>query len=779
MRSRSQVATRVRSWLAGALLLLSSGAAAATEGPGSSLQPALLDVSVNGRRSAEPMLFLRDSDGAFYASEAALQAWRIRLPASAAVRHEGETWYRIDGIAALRATFSPQDQAIAIDADPALFDRQRDDLAQIDEAEMTAPGSGGFVNYDVLFEHASGETNLSGVFELGAFTRRGVAVTSFIAGAGDGGSRLVRLESSWTIDRPASLTSIRIGDGISSSGPGGVPVRFAGFQYARNFAVQPGYVTMPLPMLQGSAAVPSVVDVYVNNALQASREVQPGPFEIANVPVQSGGGTVHLVVHDLLGREIVSEQSYYASARMLRRGLHDFSYEAGFLRRGFGIENNRYGELMASTTHRYGLSDHLTAEAHVQAGESVQMAGVALTASVFDLGLVGGSVSVSRSDRGTGARGAVSVEHHTARFSFGVRSEYSTRDYSFLGIAGGERLPRITTQAFADLPVLGGSVGLSLLHRDHRDRADETLAGLFVRHRIGSAASVQLYARRVVAGERQTIAGLAVALALGGRRSASASFERKGRSSLGHASYQSNPPAGPGGGYRVTAGLGTTDSIEGAYTHNFRSASLGAQAAYADGRTGLRLSAAGGLGLIGKRIFASRTLGSSFAAVRVEGYPGVRVYADNQLLGVTDRDGIVIGPALRAYERNVLRVDEGDLPIDVRLDRNEIAVRPFARTGAVVRFSARRERGVLMRVRLEDGGLLPAGASITVEGRGGVHVAVSGGEVYVPDLAGTARLRADWAGRSCGFSAIVPGGDDPQPRLDGLVCREVDTYAAR
>ena len=63
-------------------------------------------------------------------------------------------------------------------------------------------------------------------------------------------------------------------------------------QYARNFAVQPGYLTMPLPIASGTAAVPSVVDVYVNNTLQGQQQVAPGPFELSNVPVPSGNGTV-------------------------------------------------------------------------------------------------------------------------------------------------------------------------------------------------------------------------------------------------------------------------------------------------------------------------------------------------------------------------------------------------------------------------------------------------------------------------------------------------------
>src|SRR6185295_4742366 len=198
------------------------------------------------------------------------------------------------------------------------------------------------------------------------------------------------------------------------------PVRFAGIQYARNFAVQPGYITMPLPGVSGSAAIPSVVDVYVNSTLQGQQQVSPGPFELRNVPVPSGGGRVQLVIHDLLGREIVSEQSYYASAQLLRGGLHDFSWEAGFLREAFGRRSNRYGSFFASTTHRYGFSDRMTGEATAQLSKSTQMAGAAMTAILFDLAQIGGSVAVSHSRDHVGFRAAASFERHARTFSVGV-----------------------------------------------------------------------------------------------------------------------------------------------------------------------------------------------------------------------------------------------------------------------------------------------------------------------------------------------------------------------
>ena len=779
MPIRSSLSAGTSLGLLALLSLAASPAPASETEAGEALQPALLQVSVNGQRQADPLLLLQDGHGGLYASEAALRQWRIRRPAVQPVRYEGENYYRIDDLPTLRAAISAQDQSLRIEAGPGLFERQRSVFGSTEPIEMTETGRGGFFNYDLFAEYFQGRASLNGALEFGVFTPGGVGVSSFTAQAGSGGERLTRLETGWTIDRPDSLSSIRIGDSITAGGQGTVPLRFAGFQFARNFAVRPGFITMPVPVLEGSAAVPSVVDVYVNNALQGSREVGPGPFELSNVPVQTGGGTVQLVMRDLLGRQVVSEQSYYASAALLRRGLHDFSYELGFVRQGFGVRSNDYGEPIASTSHRYGLTDKITLEGHLQASKSNQLAGAGINLALFDLGLLGASASVSRSERGTGGFVSASFERRTSGFSFGLRSELASAGYAYNGMTDEHRQPRLTAQAFADLPLLGGAFGLNLIHRDHRDRDNESLAGLFTNFRVSSTAAVQLFARRTVAGQAQTVLGGHLSLSLGGRRSALASVEYRNGAFSHHISAQQDAPPGVGSSYRTVAAIGPVESVETVFTHNFNEATVRGHVSRVGGSTGVRLSASGAFGLIGSRSFASRRLGSSFAAVQVGDYAGVRVYADNQLVGVTDEDGVVMVPSLRAFDRNMISIEEEDLPIEAQVAETAVAVRPFARSGTIVRFAPRRERGVLMQVRLEDGSNLPAGAEVSVEGGAGSYVAVSGGELYVPDLAGAAVLSASWGGRSCRFNVSVPDDGDPQPRLTGLVCRGGDSYAAR
>jgi outer membrane usher protein len=763
--------------LAGSAPALASGAATA-----SPLEPTLLEVVVNGQGSDEPLLLQRDSSGGLYASEAQLREWRIRLPSVAPITIDGEAWYRIDNDPGLSATLSGAEQSLRIDARPDLFERQSSSLSGLDAVEMTPSGTGGWLNYDILAEYRSGGIGLNGAIEAGAFTRFGVGSSSFVASSSAGRSRLVRLETSWSIDRPEKLTSTRIGDGVTTGGNGVAPLRFAGIQYARNFATRPGYLTMPLPTLEGSAAVPSVVDVYVNNTLQGSREVTPGPFELTNIPIQSGGGTVQLVTRDLLGRQVVTQQSYYASSLLLRRGLHDFSYEIGFVRSGFGVRSNDYGGLLASTSHRYGVTDAITVEGHAQASRDTQVAGAGVSLSFFDLGTIGAAANFSRSPRGNGALLSGSVERRSTGLSLGIRAEYASAGYSFVGIGEDNRPPRLSAQAFADLPLLGGSIGLNYIHRDRRGgEEDESVAGIFGNVPLIDGMTMQVFARRAVAGKAQTVLGAHVSFALGGRRSASASVEYRADGGFSHnISVQEDAPSGIGGGYRASTNVSDgRRTMESVYTYNTTLATLGAHVSRAGGGTGVRLSARGSLGLIGGRPFAARSLGGSFARVQVGRQAGVRVYADNQLIGVTGVDGSIVVPSLRPFDRNVIRIEEADLPLEVQISETEVPVRPFARAGATVRFGVRRERGVLLQLSLEDGSALPAGALVRVDGTADMHVAVSGGEVYIPALDGTASLEASWEGGDCRLQVTVPQTDDPQPRLAGLICRRTQAIAAR
>jgi outer membrane usher protein len=760
------------------LLTCLSGTAIAA--PAASPRPLLLEMTVNESPVEEPQLFLSGPGGALYASETALRRVRLHLHRTETIRYDGETFYRIDDVPSLHAALSEAGQSITIDADPSLFETQSAEIGGTPLPHMTRPANGLFLNYDLYAEHSNGQSTASGAFEINGFTAAGVATSSFVAHAGAGGTSALRLETSFTIDRPDRMTSLRIGDSVARGGVGAAPFRFAGLQYGRNFATQPGFITMPLPSLSGSAALPSTIDVYVNNALQGSKEVQPGPFQVSRVPVEAGGGSIRLVMRDVLGREIVVDQDYYASRDLLRRNLRDFSYEVGFIRKDFGVTSGSYGPLMASASERWGLSDVITVEGHAAATAQVQNLGAGLEVLVGRLGILTGqaAMAVRRGRVSTQLSGG--LQHVSNNLSFGIQGQMTGRSYDNVGAFTLPQSPRTTLDGFADFQLARRiSIGLNAIVRTRYGAPSERIAGANARIALGRIGGLQLYARYAAAEHRSVAVGLSFSLLLQSRRSASLSVDNEQGRPTAYAELQSNPPAGTGSGWRINAEAGAVDSIGGAFTINMPASSVTLEAVQTGSQTGLRASAAGSIGLVDGRAFASRRLGDSFASVSVGAYPGVRIYADNQLVARTDKSGRAIVPGLRSYESNQIRIEDADLPIEAQLAASEVGVRPFARTGVLVAFTPVATSGIVLWVRTPDGATLPAGASVAIDRRQDGTIVAPGGMIYVPDAAGAIGLTVRWEGHACRVAITVPTGAGPQPVLRGVVCHAQDRVAAR
>ena len=769
-----------RSWWSSASLLglLAAGPVAAIPQPPPRVAPAalvdtLVMVTVNGVTSGEPVTLLRGAGNSFYASRAMLAAWRITTAAAPAIVRGGVEYRLLNAIPGLALEFAEAEQSLAITAAPEILGHTRlayPDLALGDEV---VGGTGAFVNYDVTAQLAAGDVSVAGLFEAGIFTRWGVGTTSFLGNLASGAARLTRLATNWTIDDPAKMRSIRLGDSVSRGGAGGAPLRFGGVQVARNFAVQPGFVTFPLPSIAGSAALPSVVDIYVNGTRSDSRDLPPGPFQIIDVPIVTGGGDIQLVVRDLLGRETLFSQSYYAAPTLLRRGLHDYSYEAGLLRRSFGVESNDYGAMMVSATHRYGITDSLTGEVHGEATRHVQVAGAAAAMVVRQLGHVEASLAASHSGRGAGAWGRLGLERRTGRLTLGASAELSSKDYQTVGSAPGRLPPASVLQAFAGLPLGFGSLGLSYLRRDGRGEPDAEFASASASVRLGGRASLQLAGRKSLAGEREFAAQASLMLAAGDRASASTGVSLSdGQASL-TAAYEKYRPVGEGVGYRLAASVGRVDRLDARIGLNSRFGSHEAQLTWTDGKTGVRLSTAGGIGIIAGGAFASRPLSQSFARVKVGDYANVRVYADNQLVGRTGPNGTLVLPRLRPFDRNQVRIELADLPWDAHVAGDERSVRPYDRHGIVVDFRAGPARAAIIRVLLATGSPLPPGSTVRLDGAAVDFISAPGGEVYVTGLEARNTAVASWAGGTCRLTFDFTPSAEPQPRLGDVVCAMV------
>ncbi len=333
------------------------------------------------------------------------------------------------------------------------------------------------------------------------------------------------------------------------------------------------------------------------------------------------------------------------------------------------------------------------------------------------------------------------------------------------------RPPALVVQAFAGVPLGPGSLGLSYLRRDGRGEPDVAYLGATGSMRVAGFGSLHLTGRKTLEGNEALSASLTMTRSLGLRTSMSsgASLLRGDRSAT--ATVQRNLPIGDGYGYRLAAFTGATNRLDGKFSLNSGFGTHDAQLTWVDGRSGVRLSTSGGIGLLGGDLFASRRLDHSFASVKVGDYPGVRVYAENQLVGKTDSRGTLIVPRLRPFDRNKLSIDLADLPWDADVSADSRIVRPFARHGIEVEFAAAPANAAIVRILLPDSRPVPTGAIVRLAGDPAEFVVAPGGEAYLAGLRADNRATVSWSRGRCRFDFAFAPSARAQPRLGEFICR--------
>lgn len=733
-------------------------------------------VRINQQEHPETVLLLRRPDGRLMVRGEDLQRWRLRLPQVASFSYQGAIYYPLDALRGLSYQMDEARQELIVEAAPGLFGVT---ALKGTAAGFSRPSSsplGGFMNYDVFANHVQGRTTTSGLLELGGFSHLGAGTTSFLGRDLGGQARYLRLETTWTRDQPAELASLRLGDTIGRAGSWGRSVRFGGVQWATNFATQPGLITFPLPGLAGEAVLPSTVDLYVNNALRLRREVPTGPFSIQDLPIVTGQGEARLVVRDLLGRERVITQPYYASPRLQQQGLHDYSYELGFVRRNFGIASNDYGRMLAVGTHRLGFTDRFTAEARGELLSDQQTVGIGGVLLSPLAGVLSASLATSHSKhRRMGGLLALGFERQTRGLSVGANIQVASPRFTQLGLLPEERAPKAVSQAFISLAVSGyGSFGLSYAHQAFRDREELKLLSASYNASMGRLGFLGVSLLRFLSGEAKTVIALTFTRPLDERTSGSASVTAQPGSEQAAIQVQRSLPAGSGMGYRLLAGAGDSDRREAGLSLQNEFGTYLLETAQSAGQTSFRGSASGGMALLGGNAYLSRRISDSFAVVQVPDYPNVRIYADNQLVARTGADGSALLPRLRPYQKNPVRIEQADLPLDAQIDAVEIDAVPHFRSGSLLQFPVKRSRGALLTVLLENGEPLPAGALAQVVGAQEEFPVGLRGEIYVTGLSDNNRLHVTWRGQSCEIALPFRDTSEPLPHLGTYTCSGVN-----
>ena len=740
-----------------------------------------LQIDINHQELDETVLILRTRDGAILLAEEDLERWRISSPPSFYKRVSGKNYYRLQSITGAKFRLEETTQKLFIEMPPLAFQSLSLDSARAVTTLAGRANFGMFLNYDLLGERASGDSRVSSLIEFGTFNAYGVGIGTFIASHSNTVKRVIRLETGWTYDQPANLASLRLGDTVSrAASTWGIPIRYAGLQYASNFLVQPGFLTMQQQAVTGQAALPSTVEVFVNNALVSRNEVPPGPFSVSNIPVITGQGDVRVVVRDLLGREQISNQPFFASARLLRSGLNDYSYELGKERRNYGVQSNDYGRWLAAATYRRGVNEFFTLEGHAEAmtptQQTVGLNGTWAIGVAGAAGTVNAATAGSRSATGHGYLAALGFDIQKGNLNVSGNWQSSSAGFAQIGLEQGQQAPRQLAN-FSTGYSAGrfGNVGLGYLTRDTRVSPKNAFFSLSYNNNIGTWAYFGAAILKGLGESRVNSVSVFLNIPIDSSTSASVSTQRtigSGGASQANAQIQRGLPAGDGVGYRFQGSHNGPVQAEVSYqnavgTYNLGIASQGGETAY-------RTNISGGLALIGGNVFASRRIVDSFALVQVPGYQNVKVYVDNQVVALTDKNGNALLPRIRPYERSAVTIDSTDLPLDAKVDALALDAVPFFRSGVVLQFPVSRARGATLRIQLANRVALPSGARVQIAQQSEDFPVAADGEVYLSGLSEQNVLYVRWRGQACRIPVTYLASNDPVPYLGIFLCEGVN-----
>nr|WP_112524692.1 fimbria/pilus outer membrane usher protein [Phyllobacterium sp. P30BS-XVII] len=750
-------------------------------------QDLYLEVFINDEPTGLAGAFRQLADGGLSARPEELKEVGLK-PVSSARDKDGSI--RVDRLPDVQYRVDMENQRLYVTTnDEARAAKQIDINPKPDDDHPKAQSSyGAVLNYslfassDNLFSgNAKPFQGISGGFDARFFSPFGTLTQSFTSSASDTDLQgFKRLNTTYTYSDTERLITYRAGDFISGGLQWTRPVYLGGLQVQRNFHLRSDLVTIPIPVISGSAAVPSTLEVYTQNVKTYSGTVPSGPFQVTNFPVFTGSGQAQVVLRDTLGRETKTTLPFYSSSLLLRKGLLDFSGEVGFPRRDFGTESSDYaGDAMGIATVRYGVSDLLTLEGHFEGGVDLLNGGVGVAFPIGGYGVSSLAVAGSSHDGDTGFLVNGSVELSYRNYTVFARMQQAFGNYDDVASVSADtsrlsvfdpagvaifspRVPRSLAQVTVSAPgpFERSNLNLSFTQIEAANGEKNRIIGASFSQTVFKNSS--FYATAFTDLENSDSFGVFAGLTIpfDNNITVTTGYEQTASGASGVVDIAKSERLEEGSyGWRLRTREGDNPDRLASASYRGRYARVQGDVEQFDGNTRASAQIDGALAVAAGGVFATNRINDAFAVVDV-GAPDVEVLSENRPVGRTNRSGKILVPDLNSYEPNTVAIDPKNLPVDASIGSTRNIVVPADRSGVVVDFHVSQTSASAI-VSLVDGTGKPLDAGLRghVDGSTDEFVVGYDGEAFIE------KLRAQ--------NIIVI------ERLDGSSCKAQFTYRAQ
>ena len=759
-----------------ALAIACAQAAPAAAAPQPALSPTVYAVKINGVKVDDGAIVLAARDGSLYVRESDLALWHVRVPtAPATVDYGGSTYVPLSAVNAVGLHVDGAKAEIAFALPVQSFARTVSDARYVSH-NPAQHGVGAFLNYQLYAARYFGQTSVSGAFENGIAFESGVLRNSFNLAA-NGANPFSRMTSTFERDDVGRMRTVRLGDFVSRSDDAGRSVNLAGISIGTDYSLDPSFVWYPGVSVAGTAAVPSSLDLFVNNVRQLHKNVDAGAYEITNLPVVDGSGNVTVLVTDATGAHHFETVPYYFTRDLLKPGVSDYSVSAGFLHTGYDGFGS-YGPGVVVAQERVGLSRAFTGGVHVETGGRRSLLALTSDFLASRFGNVSAALGESFGSLGHGDLVHVAWSYESTRLRLGAVWESRQSGYraaDSLGIAGNayagqtEQFSaglRVTPRAFATL-TYSASNQVGTTGSNAFKFLEATLSSP---SRSGEQRSVTFY-RTIGQGGFGMQAN--VTIPVGDRKYLT---ETVGSTRVGQSGTELRkdlPESGIGSGFDITRPW-SPDGVTEMQLYNITPhGDFSVDAQLSPSQNLVEANAVGALVFAGGRVLPTRSVASAFGIVEVPGEAGVPVYVNNRFVGTTDKRGDVAVPFFAPYADNEVRIDSAKLPLDVDVADARKIVTPYDYNAAVVKYDVVKSGGVTVSLIDARGNAIPRGSSARIVGSQLTSPVAYDGTVYFsPVSPGDATLEVTMGvDGTCRAAITIPTDTTMQPNLGKVVCR--------
>lgn len=612
-----------------------------------------------------------------------------------------------------------------------------------------------FLNYGLTYAYTDvdGFQSFSATNKLGARTGDVFIISDSLYTKTPDTERFVRLQSSATYERRGDLQWFVLGDRFASSGDLGSSVNMGGIGVSKVYRLDPYFITQPVFNIKGSTMFPSQAEIYLDGALVSKQTIAPGSFELKNLYSFSGAHTVDVVLRDPFGNEQRISQPAYFSPVMLREGLHEYSYNVGFLREQYGTESNEYGKAVFSAFHRYGVTNSLNIGGRAEGSDGVYNGGLSAAVVAPRLGAFNFSVAGSDAKGVKGTAGMVQHTYQIGSFNTNLLLRGYSREYATVMSLPDPAVDRTKSEAsigagFLLQPL--GSISLVYLKTESHGGSETRVAS--ANYTRSLTRTTTLYAtasetRQAAAADPVYSVYVGLSINLDGKLRGALQFTKTDGTTAETAQLQKDVPVGEGVGYRAALSRTETDGRSTSsfnpfvqYNGRYGIYSLDSLMQRTAGKTAesYNLSVAGSLVYAAGFAGASRPVSDSFGIVMAGNLPNAVVQNNGQEIGKTNAAGAIVVPTLTSYGQNQITLDVKNVPMDYSISGVNKTISPSLWSGACISFDAVRIRAVTGRlVAVQDSAKTPIEyqeGKITIGARSVTFPTGKSGEFYLENV---------------------------------------------